>query len=885
MSRCTRRWALTTSLLWATACGTATSPTTTGATDVDDTASADSVDLADTATPDVAQSDTTSDPSVGLWTAIAIPGDKNVSLHGVWSDGSTRVVAVGTNGTVLTWDGLGWTTATAGKFATLNAVAGSTGAGLTYGVGVGGAVVQASGTGGHVGTVWGPPGACTSPTDCDDADSCTTDICDAGLCQHAASGASGCCGGVAFADAFDKGLGKWTVTDNYAGNPGAGGVVWSAASVYGPDGGLRAFSPPAAAYFGRTDVPCADDPTQKCATYDNGQSVGAVMTSQAFTVPPAASAALTFQLYLDVESGFFDAIQISVLDAAGGKTQLLDKQDVWPSGSTDGKWVPQTLDLTPFAGQKIQLQFRFESYSSTNNSGQGVFLDDLVVSTQCAAGTQAGKGLTTKTLFGAWAFADNDAWAVGEDGTLAHFDGTAWGLLAGGVTARLAGMGGAAGTPILAVGDAGTLGQVTQSGLSPVALPGTTAWHAVAVATSAGAWSACAVGEGGQTLDGSGGGWSVGPTIPGANLTGVTSDTVGGWIASSDVGNLYVRAAGAKAWGQATSVGTAVDGLTHASDGTIVAVGNYGLVATRAPGSSAWVTSYGELNGQNIHAVTALDAKNVWVAGDAGSVSHWDGTAWGAVAVPTTATLHAVWAADTSHVYAVGSQGAIVRWNGVKWQKMVSGSAQELWAVWGNGPDDVFAAGAGGQLLHWDGVDTAKLKWTVVGTHLDGSMRAVWGLTPDDLWIAGEKGLIYHYDGTAWAQTKIADYQPDESAKPRKITATLLAIWGTSWDNVWAAGEPDAQGRGTLVHWDGTGWTYDPTLELESRPVRALWGWGPDRILMAGTQGMVLRFDGQGGVQELHPDTIATIFGVAGYGKDALLVGDLGTVLRWTPLD
>ena len=886
-----RRVAAFAAVLALAACGQNT--TVTGAdAGVDDVAVDDVQDAAvvDTASDDATPTgDTVS--SVGLWTAIPLPGDPNVSLHGVWSDGSTRVVAAGTNGTVVTWDGLGWKVVTSGKFATLNAVAGSPNAGMAFAVGMGGTVVQSAGVDGSVGKVWAPPGGCLAPSDCDDADVCTTDVCDSGVCQHGISGAPGCCGGVVFADSFDSGLGKWTVTDNYANSTYAGGIVWKSAGVYGTDGVLRASSPPSAAYFGRTDVPCVDDASKSCATFDNGKTVGSVMTSQEFTVPNGKTATLNFQLFLDVQSGFYDTVQISVLAADGSSSNLVaDKQTLWPSGSTNGVFAPQSVDLSPYLGQKIKLSIRFESYSSSENAGQGVFIDDLLVSTTCASGTQAGKGLTSHTLFGAWAFADNDAYAVGDGGVIAHWDGTAWGLQTGANTGELDGMAGAPGVGILAVGDLGVVGTVTSTGVSPTPVPTDSHLYAIGVdPISGGGFNACAVGAGGITLDGnSTTGWKLG-TSAGVDLTGVTSNGSGGWVAVSPTGGaIYERVKGATKWTSVDSIGIPFHAVTHTASGQVIAVGDSGMISVRTPPGTGWNLSIGQIN-TNFHGVSAVSDTDIWAVGDTGIAGHFLGSGWASVQTTTTQSLRAVWAASATAVYAVGMAGAITRWDGKAWKKMtappVNGKASTTnwYAVWGNDENDVYAMGDAGQIAHFDGTD--GLKWHSVGTQINGSMRTVWGLAANDVWAAGELGLIYHNDGSGWVQTPIPDYQPDEKAKPYKITTTLLAIWGTATDDVWAVGEPDSKGKGVLVHWDGSTWNYDPSFKDEGRTVRAMWGWSKDKILMAGTQGMVLRFDGQGNYQELHPGTIATLFGITGYGKDALLVGDIGTVLRWTPLD
>ncbi len=111
----------------------------------------------DAATPDVEYPPLTK----GIWTQITVPAAPNTSLHGVWTDGTTRVALAGTNGSVIVNDGLGWKVATQGKFPTLNGVAGGKGAGHTFAVGVGGTIIGGKGQDGAPGLNWGPPGGCT----------------------------------------------------------------------------------------------------------------------------------------------------------------------------------------------------------------------------------------------------------------------------------------------------------------------------------------------------------------------------------------------------------------------------------------------------------------------------------------------------------------------------------------------------------------------------------------------------------------------------------------------------------------------------------------------------------------------------------------------------
>jgi hypothetical protein len=65
--------------------------------------------------------------------------------------------------------------------------------------------------------------------------------------------------------------------------------------------------------------------------------------------------------------------------------------------------------------------------------------------------------------------------------------------------------------------------------------------------------------------------------------------------------------------------------------------------------------------------------------------------------------------------------------------------------------------------------------------------------------------------------------------------------------------------------------------------VRSIWGWGKDKVLIGGSAGMLYFFDGQA-VTPMDSGSIATFFAICPFGKDALLTGSVGTVLRFTPV-
>jgi hypothetical protein len=830
----------------------------------------------DTAKPDAPKPDLGPQP-VGLWTQIAFPGDPNTSLHGVWSDGPTRTIAAGSGGTIAGDSGAGWKVLETGHFASLNAVAGAPGGTLQFAVGIAGTVVMSKGEGGKPGLLWTPPGACKKPAECDDADPCTIDVCESGQCTHAQSAAAGCCGGTAFADSFDKGLGNWTVVDTFAAG-GNGGIVWSAAAMQGKDGSPRWTSPPNAAYFGRTDVPCANNPKALCPTFDNGKVVGATMTSGVIQVPKATQVTLSFQALVDLDPNS-DTLTLQVQPQPGVTETVWQKSKAFPSGSSGGQFKLQLIDLSKFAGQKIKLAFTFNSQTAFNNAGEGVFLDDLLLTSKCAQGQTSGKGLTKATLFGAWAASDSDAWAVGAEGAIAHWDGATWSMNSGSTqTQDLFGLGGADGGPAFAVGAGGALASVGAGGLGSIPSGVTVALRGVAVRKAGDGWEAVAVGDG-ALLEWSGAAW-LKAVSPGATFQGKGVAALGdGSFVAVGSNQVWERLPGLPWQLKAAAPGSLQAVAPYGTKGDAVAVGTFGMVGWRKAGVWSFQTQAAGLGG--LYAVATDEASGeVFAAADGGIVQRFTGIGgWVPENTATTINLRGLWVAPNGEVFACGALGTIVHRAGTTWTNMKSPKSQDWLAIWGRSATEVYVVGKGGVLQRWNGKD-----WTVVGAPVTATLRAVWGSKPDDVWAVGEGAAIYHFAGSGWQPVPIEPYDTGDPEKPYVVKSTLLAVWGGKPNDVWAAGEPDQQGKGVLVHWDGAKWEYVPVMQGEGRTFRAIWGWSEKAVLFAGSQGMVYRYANDA-FQPLNAPTIATIFAITGTGKHALLAGDIGTLLQFTPLD
>lgn len=208
-------------------------------------------------------------------------------------------------------------------------------------------------------------GACAAG--CDDGDDCTYDWCDpeAG-CVH--DQIEDCCDGkTAYNNEFagEEALAEVVVADlvgPHPDKPDLEPMLWSLSEE-------RFHSPPAALYFG--------DPMKK--SYDNGHRVAASATLGPFALEAGSPQSLEFWAYAGIEEGIYsDFLTVQVVSDG-------DLVPVWSKGEFTkvDEWLPVLVDLTPFAGKEIELVFLFDSGDEHENSGEGVYIDDILVERGC----------------------------------------------------------------------------------------------------------------------------------------------------------------------------------------------------------------------------------------------------------------------------------------------------------------------------------------------------------------------------------------------------------------------------------------------------------------------------------------------------------------------
>lgn len=265
-----------------------------------------------------------------------------------------------------------------------------------------------------------------------------------------------------------------------------------------------------------------------------------------------------------------------------------------------------------------------------------------------------------KSLYGVWGSSASDVFAVGEGGTIIHYDGTSWSQMPGATTQKLYGVWGSAGDDVFASGADGTI--IHYDGAS---------------------WTTM---ESGTKVPLNGGVW-------GSGKNDVFVSGEGGIILHYD----------GESWQPMTS-------------GTTVSLGGgiWGTSGTDVLCAGAAVLHYDGATWSSVPAVTAKFLSGIWgssahdifAVGAGGTILHYDNASWTAMTSGSSGWLDGVWGSSASDVFAVGydnKNGVILHYDGTAWSSMKSNTAYSLYGVWGTSAGNVFVVGERATILHYDG--------------------------------------------------------------------------------------------------------------------------------------------------------------------------------------
>jgi hypothetical protein len=233
-----------------------------------------------------------------------------------------------------------------------------------------------------------------------------------------------------------------------------------------------------------------------------------------------------------------------------------------------------------------------------------------------------------------------------------------------------------------------------------------------------------------------------------------------------------IRGVGDEAWAAASDVLLHFDGSEWSKQSLGVAVTD---VYAAAPGD-AWMVGgllIGELKGNLwtvrdqadgvLFAIAGTSSRDVWTAGQAGELRHFDGTTWQRIPTGVTDDLISLAAVAADEVWVGTSGNNLLHWNGV-WTRLALSFKPTLWA---SGPSDVWASAVGAPLFHWDGSS-----WSEVLTQASGAAFA--GTGPADVWLSDGFWNLWHFDGHQWTQ--------------ETLPGRMIALYATPQE-LWGAGE------------------------------------------------------------------------------------------------
>jgi hypothetical protein len=111
--------------------------------------------------------------------------------------------------------------------------------------------------------------------------------------------------------------------------------------------------------------------------------------------------------------------------------------------------------------------------------------------------------------------------------------------------------------------------------------------------------------------------------------------------------------------------------------------------------------------------------------------------------LPFGGTPRAVWGAAPDDVWAAGDAGTMLHFDGRSWSPVKLEKSWTTWAIWGRGANDVWAAGHA--LIHWDGHS-----WS--GYEYPWSVSALGAADDGRPWVANSRGTVARLEGSAWRE-------------------------------------------------------------------------------------------------------------------------------------
>jgi photosystem II stability/assembly factor-like uncharacterized protein len=287
-------------------------------------------------------------------------------------------------------------------------------------------------------------------------------------------------------------------------------------------------------------------------------------------------------------------------------------------------------------------------------------------------------------LYGLWGTSGDNVYAVGDNGTILHWDGTSWSAVPSNTGEVLRKIWGASNTNIYAVGNNRTIVYYNGNTWTP--------WQ-----------------------------FDASPDVPSEarfiNVWGSSEDNV--FVVGSH--GVIVHWDGQDWERMPTELDqTPVEnrpwlyGVWGSSPDTVFAAGNPytanpdpqergGTVLLKLPAVD-WIVYNSSMADYRLEGISGTSFFDVFFVGMNSEILYFQNNMlvnWDAVFGGPGRTLYNVWMCEPGRAIAVGHTGTISQLMQTSWSAMTSGTTNNLYGVWGTSCTDIFAAGAGGIILRY----------------------------------------------------------------------------------------------------------------------------------------------------------------------------------------
>ncbi|MBK9292535.1 MAG: T9SS type A sorting domain-containing protein [Bacteroidetes bacterium] len=252
----------------------------------------------------------------------------------------------------------------------------------------------------------------------------------------------------------------------------------------------------------------------------------------------------------------------------------------------------------------------------------------------------------------------NQAWAVGNGGTILQYNGTSWTPLTSGTTQNLNDVFFVDANNGWAVGQAGTILYFNGTAWAPQTSGVTANLNGVFFTSATNGY---AVGASATVLRWDGNSWS--PVS-----SGITGNVTLNAIHGLDANNIWIA-------------GTA---------------GNFSYF-----NGTSW--SNGIIANREITGLWALAPDKIWASARAGRIFYFNGQSWAEQASGSTRDLWDVCMLSENNGFIVGSNGTLIQFNGTEWGVIASGTTQNLNGIYLMDANTGFIVGNSGAIIKFQG--------------------------------------------------------------------------------------------------------------------------------------------------------------------------------------